>query len=89
MLAELVVDRCSEREEPAWGPDGAVTVVPGRRRVVDFEASLLSSDGCDGLRCLNRLDDGSLIVLPSDCCSCLMFEASRRLLESLGLDIAD
>jgi hypothetical protein len=29
MLVGLVVDRCLERKESAWGPDGVFAVVPG------------------------------------------------------------
>jgi hypothetical protein len=61
MLVGLVVDRCLEREEPAWVPDGAFTVVPGRRRRRDFVGSFpspLSSDGCDDLPSLEGADDG-------------------------------
>jgi hypothetical protein len=66
MFVGLDADRCAEREEPVWGPDDASMVVPGRRReLVDLDPSLDSSKGRDDLRCLVRVDDGGLILLPS------------------------
>jgi hypothetical protein len=90
LLVGLVVDCCSEREEPTWRPEGVFVVVPRRRRgVLDVDALLQSSKGSGDLCCLVRVDDDGRTMLSSGCFSCLVVEVNGRPLVSLGSDIAD